>query len=195
MDILSLIIIIFIIILIAFQLIKRSFLTSSLKKIFWIPVVAVFFSSVIFSIMQYRAWLANDVMRLVFESEDGLYAFLHNVFFAHFASYVLSLIFAGILAWSMMIINRRSGNKFFENEEILIAFLAGFLTGFPGFLFFLLGLIITYLVAHLLNILIWRKLENRVIPLYYFWLPVALSVIIISEIWLSRLPFWGLLSV
>ncbi len=195
MNILSLISLIFIIILIAIQLKKRDFLERNIKKIFWIPIASVFLLSTVFSIIQYRVWREDDLMRFTFEADGGLYAFFHNVFFNYFAPHILSFVLVGLLALLMLKLNQRSGERFFEKEEIFIAFLAGFLVSFPGFLFFILGLLIFYLAVHLIHIIIRRNEKPIVIPLYFFWLPVSAFVIIISEIWLSRLAFWGLLSV
>jgi len=195
MSIPSLIALFFIIAILGTQIIKRSFLEKNLKKIFWIPLVAIFSTSVVFSVMQYQAWQANELMRLALEGEGGLSYFFSFVFFNHFALYLLALGFAGILALLMFFANKRVGERLFEREEIWIAFLAGFLVGFPGFLFFLAGILVAYLFTHFINAFLRKTVKSGVIPLYYFWLPVSASVIIISEMWLVRTLFWQLLSV
>ena len=184
-----------VIILLITQIARRSFLEKNLKKIFWIPVLSVFSLSTILSFIQYKVWKEDKVMRFVFEADGGINGFLYNAFANHFAPYVLSLILAIILAYLLYRINKKAEGKFFEKEEILIAFLSAFLSGFPGFLFFIVGLIIAYLIAHLINATMRKKTASRVIPLYYFWLPVAGFVIITEIMWLSRLGFWKLLSV
>ena len=131
----------FIIVIFFTQLIKRPFLEKNLKKIFWIPVVAVFSLSTIFSFLQYRAWKENKLMQFVFETDGGFSGFLYNAFMSYYAPYILSLFLAGILVLLMFIINKRSGYRFFEREEILIAFLASFLLVSPVFLF-LSGIVI-----------------------------------------------------
>ena len=195
MSIPSLIALFFIIAILGTQIIKRSFLEKNLKKIFWIPLVAIFSTSVVFSVMQYQAWQANELMRLALEGEGGLSYFFSFVFFNHFASHLLALGFVGVLALFMALANKRAGGRLFEPEEIWIAFLAGFLVGFPGFLFFLAGILVAYLFTHFINAFLRKTVKSGVIPLYYFWLPVSASVIIISEMWLVRTLFWQLLSV
>jgi len=195
MSIPSLIALFFIIAILGTQIIKRSFLEKNLKKIFWIPLVAIFSTSVVFSIMQYQAWRQHELMRIALEGEGGLSYFFSFVFFNHFALYLLALGFAGILALLMFFANKRVGERLFEREEIWIAFLAGFLVGFPGFLFFLAGILVAYLFTHFINAFLRKTVKSGVIPLYYFWLPVSASVIIISEMWLMRTLFWQLLSV
>jgi len=195
MSIPSLIALIFIIAILVAQIIKRPFLEKNLKKIFWIPLVAIFSTSVVFSVMQYQAWQTNELMKLVLEGEGGLSYFFSFIFFNHFASYLFSLGFAGILALLMFFANKRVEERLFEREEIWIVFLAGFLVGFPGFLFFLAGILVVYLFTHFINAVLRKTVKSGVIPLYYFWLPVSASVIIISEVWLVETLFWQLLSV
>jgi hypothetical protein len=184
-----------IIILLATQIIKRSFLEKNLRKIFWIPILAIFSFSTILSVMQYKAWQGNELMRFALEAEGGINGFLYNAFANHFAPYVLSLLLALIFMFLMHRLNRRAEGRFFEKEEILIAFLSAFLSGFPGFLLFILGVLVAYLIAHIINKIIKRNAGSNVVPLYYFWLPVASFVIITEMVWLSKLEFWSLLSI
>ena len=195
MSIPSLIALFFIIVILGAQIIKRPFLEKNLKKLFWIPLVAIFSTSVVFSVMQYQVWRQHELMRIALEGEDGFSYFLSFIFFNHFASYLLALGFAGILILLMFFANKRVGERLFEREEIWIAFLAGLLVGFPGFLFFLVGILMAYLSTHFINAILRKTVKSGVIPLYYFWLPVSASVIIISEIWLVETLFWQLLSV
>ncbi len=182
-------------ILMIMQFEKRALLVGNIKKICWAIIIAVFSLSFVLSVLQYYAWKNDHIMRFVFETDGGLYSFFHSAFFNHFASHLLAFALAGLFALLMLKLNQRSSERFFEKEEILIAFLAGFLTGFPGFIFFIVGIIIAYLTSHLISTFIRRDKETRVIPLYFFWFPAATFVIIISEIWLSGLLFWKLLSV
>ncbi|MFA5053481.1 MAG: hypothetical protein WC565_05455 [Parcubacteria group bacterium] len=177
------------------QVIKRPFLEKKIKKIFWIPVAAVFLLCSVFSVFQYKAWKESPVMKFAFETDNWILPFAYNVFIKYFAPYVLALALAALMALAMMWVNKRSRGRFFERDEIFIAFIAGFLAGFPGFLFFILGIVIAYLLTHLINAIFRKTARSEVIPLYYFWLPVSAFVIIISEIWLSKLPFWSLLIV
>jgi len=195
MSIPSLVALVFIIAILGAQIIRRPFLEKNLKKIFWIPLVAVFSTSIVFSVIQYQAWQQHELMRLALEGEGGLSYFFSFVFFNHFAPHFLALGFAGILALLMFFANKRVGERLFEREEIWIAFIAGFLVGFPGFLFFLAGILVAYLFTHFINAFLRKTVKSGVIPLYYFWLPVSASVIIVSEVWLVETLFWRLLSI
>jgi len=177
------------------QAIKRSFLEKNLKKIFWVPIAAVFSLSIAFSVIQYIVWKNDALMKIALENDGGFGSFLYSVFMNFFAPHLLSLALAGILSLLMVWLNKRAEGKFFEKEEIMIAFLAGFLAGFPGFIFFIFGTVAAYSIAHMVNAVAKKTAKSAVIPLYYFWLPVSASVIIISLIWLSKLEFWRLLSV
>jgi len=187
---------IFVVALLGIQIMKRPFLEKNLRKLFWIPVAAVFFLSAVFSVIQYNAWKNSDVYKIALEQTDGgMGGFFYNAFMSYFAPHLMSLALAGFLALMMFWLNKRSGGNFFEKEEILVAFLAGFLSGFPGFLFFMFGIVIAYLLAHLEKAARKKSVKSGVIPLYYFWLPVSASVILVSMVWLSKLEFWRLLTV
>jgi len=92
-------------------------------------------------------------------------------------------------------LNKKAKGRFFEEEEILIAFLSAFLSGFPGFLLFVFGIVVVYFIVHLINAIIRKSATGNVVPLYHFWLPVASFVIITEMVWLSKLEFWSLLSI
>lgn len=194
----------FVVILLGAQLWTRSFLEKNLKKIFWVPVAAVFSLAAVFSFIQYKMWLENEVMKFALVASGGMRYFFFYAFTRFFAPYLLALVLSLVLFLLMIWINKRSKGRFFEREETAIAFLGGFLSGFPGFIFYVSGVLIAYLFTHIVTIaLIKRKsglsrltqAKAGAMPLYYFWLPVSASVIIIHVAWLYKTEFWKLLSI
>jgi hypothetical protein len=185
-----------------FRFKARSFFEKNIKKLFWIPVAAVFSLAAIFSFMQYRVWLDNEMTKYLLPPHSGIGYFAIFAFFRFFAPYILSFILSALLSLAMIRVNKRSGGKFFEDDEIYIAFLGGFLSGYPGFIFYLVGLVFVYLIIHLSKTVIGKKgglsrsarARSEVIPLYNLWLPVSASVIIIYVLWLSHTALWKLLS-
>ena len=173
--------------------IKRSFLVKKARLFAWISVASTFALSFVFTFIQYQVWMADPKMKFVFNTAAGYYKFFFNAFMKFFAPHLLSLAFALVLFIAMKIANKRSGEKFFEKEEIWFAFIASFLSGFPGFLIFFPVLIFIYLVSQIVIVIIKKRSER--IPLYYLWLPAAAFVIIISELILSHMPFWKLIIV
>ncbi|MFA6650732.1 MAG: hypothetical protein WCS41_01470 [Candidatus Paceibacterota bacterium] len=183
----------FVILLIGVQIKKRTFLEKKIKKIFWIPVAAVFSLSVIFSFIQYQLWLAGEQTKYFLPPFVHINSFLLYAFFQFFAPYILAFMLSVLLFLLMKKANKKYGARFFEKDEIYIAFLGGFLSGFPGFLFYLFGVVAAYLIIHLYKSLI--KGKKEVIPLYYLWLPVSAFVIINNILWLSRTGLWKILSI
>ncbi len=173
--------------------IKRSFLVKKARLLATISVSSVFALASVFTFMQYRVWMADPKMQFAFTSNEGIIGFFFNAFMKFFAPHTLSLLFALILFFAMRIANKRSGDRFFEKEEIWFAFIAAFLSGWPGFLIFFPSLIFTYLLSQIVIAIVKKKSER--VPLYYLWLPAAAFVILISELILSKSDFWKLLIV
>ena len=67
--------------------------------------------------------------------------------------------------------------------------------GWPGSLFYFIGLILIYLILHLLLAVSRKSLikETR-ISLYYWWIPLAIFVILLSNL-LIELEWWKLLKI
>ncbi|MBZ1348722.1 MAG: hypothetical protein KY053_00570, partial [Candidatus Liptonbacteria bacterium] len=94
----------------------------------------------------------------------------------------------------------KGGDRFFDEIEPYLCFVAIFLLGHPGWIFYILSLIILYLIMHLFYYfkgLVLSKsggTQNIRIPLYNLWLPLALFVLLMNHFLLSRFFFWDLLS-
>lgn len=181
--------------LLMIQIFKRDFFIKNIKIFFIVSILIAFILSIIFSVITYINWRNDELMRFALQIENGYFAFFFTVFMRFFASHIIALIFMGVLVIAMHYLNKRFDEKFFEKEEVLMAFIAGFFAGFPGVLFFILMLIIVYFIAHIINAIRKKSLEREVISLYYFWLPVSIFVIIVSAMWLHNFTFWQLLSV
>ncbi len=82
-------------------------------------------------------------------------------------------------------LNKKFEERFFEKEEIALIGLGVFLSGYPGF-FFYLGIIMIFGV---LVSLIYTILKKGRLPLYHFWLPASAFAMII-KVWL--IPVLGL---
>lgn len=183
----------FAIFLLGAQLIKRSFLERRSWILAAASVTWVALGGGVMSFILYRAWSGNSLAMNYLPPVTPITYFLSYVGTRFFLAFGVSLVFAAIFVAAMMLMNRRCGGKFFDHGEIAVAGSAIFLSGFPGVLFFIPALIVFYLFAHIINFIRGRKGER--IPLFYLWLPVALSVILINNFWLSRLSIWALLKV
>lgn len=92
----------------------------------------------------------------------------------------------------MRALNKKFGERFFEEEEPYLAALSIFLTGHPGWLVYLVVLITMYFLLHTTYYLLQRKTAR--LPLYRLWAPIAFFVILLNEFWLGETSFWQLLS-
>ena len=84
-----------------------------------------------------------------------------------------------LVAYAARCLNRRFENRFFEKEEIQIIGLGIFLTGWPGFLFYL----IFVLIVGVLLTTTYSLLTKGRAPLYFLWLPLAILTILAKN-WL-----------
>ena len=89
--------------------------------------------------------------------------------------------------------NKKGGNRFFEDDEIYIAALAVVNAGYPQVLVFFVSFALIFLIINIIFTAI-RGTEFRVSP-YYLWIPAAVVAIIISELWLSHMPWWNQLII
>ncbi|MEK7076889.1 MAG: hypothetical protein AAB967_01520, partial [Patescibacteria group bacterium] len=86
---------------------------------------------------------------------------------------LLAAIIFGYAAWFL---NKKFGERFFENEEPALFALGVFLAGYPGFLFYIpLVLVIGILLA-----IHYSLLKKGRTPFYYLWLPTAIFAILIK---------------
>jgi hypothetical protein len=105
-----------------------------------------------------------------------------NYFYAYagyhfFAPWLISLAAAIVISRLAGILNSKYGERFFENEEIWLMRLGIFLTGYPGFLFYL----VLVLLAGVALSSVYTILKRGRAPLYYVWLPLAIIVLIIKD--------------
>ncbi|HOB89754.1 MAG TPA: hypothetical protein PKG74_00270 [Candidatus Colwellbacteria bacterium] len=175
---------------------KRSFLKKHAKAIFVFSIAVIFLVGLYYSFDLYSVWKTNPVTAAMLPPTSPINYFIFYVFVWAFAPYVLSLMAALVFFLAFRISNKKSGEKYFENEEPWFAATAIFLCSWPGWLVYLVCLILIYLLIHLFS-KIKAKFLNQTpkserIPLYYLWVPLAIFVIVACQLWLPAiLPFWS----
>ncbi|MDD4931332.1 MAG: hypothetical protein PHG66_04295 [Candidatus Colwellbacteria bacterium] len=157
-----------------------------------LSVIWVAIGATVVSVLQYNAWAGNAVSKYLLPPHRGIDYFFYYVGTRYYLPFGVSLIFAALFAAAMIAINKRSKGKFFDGGEIAIASTAIFLSGYPGVLIFLPVLIVLYLICHIFLTVRGRKGER--IPLFYLWLPVSISVILINNFWFSGSAIWRLIK-
>ncbi len=131
------------------------------------------------SYLQYKVWAESPFFGkyLLPPYQSGFYfiGYVGALFWAQWIFALAAAIFIPLLAYYL---NRRAGERFFEPEELPLFALGIFLTGYPGFLVYLVVLMVTGVLLSLYYVI--RGLGRA--PLYYLWLPAALFAMIM-KIW------------
>jgi len=170
-----------ILILFAIQIFHRDFLKRILY-IWKLSIIAIFLSVIFFSINQYFLWQKDPFLKLLIPPYQSINYFLRFVSFKFFIPWILALGFAILVNFLISWANKKYNERFFEQEEIPLAALGIFLSGWPGFLFYI---IVILLLGVFLSIIYTIKNKGRA-PLYYFWLPGVLIVIFLENFILPK---------
>src|SRR3989344_2535692 len=164
-----------------------------LRYIWIISVVAIFGILTYWAVLQYRIWESSDLTKLLLPPHQSFGYFYSYVGKRFFAPWLISLLFAIVISRISKRLNRRYGERFFENEEIELISFGVFLAGYPGFFIYLsLILVLGVLFSAFFTLLNFSSeklgrasslFSKGRLPLYYFWIPTAILAIII-KVWL-----------
>ena len=174
------------------------FKTNKLKLFKYIFITAVILIEGMLSYQsyqQFQVWSQNEVSKFLLPPHQNISYFIFYAGARFFAPYLISLAVALIFLFLAQKLNKKYQERFFYLEEPYFGAIAIFLTGHPGWLFYLVILIFIYLVLHLSLVIGQLSIvKGNRISLYYLWLPTGIFVIIISK-WLESLPLWSLLKI
>jgi len=168
----------------------RSFV---FKYLFIGTIILVFGFFCYQSYQQYQIWSQNELSKHLLPPYISIGYFIFYTLMRFFGPYLISLAAAILFLFSAKILNKKYEERFFYSEEYYLGALAIFLAGHPGWLFYLIFLIVIYLLIHLYSSFIIRNSSQRV-SLYHLWIATAIFVIILSK-WLQDLSLWGLLKI
>lgn len=146
-------------------------------KVFWIAGgviiggVLMYWASAL-----YWAWQGNEVTRFFlppYQSSDYFLLYVRRLF----APWIFSLVAGVSLAFVAHWLNCYCRDRFFEKGEAALLGLCFFLAGFPTFLWYGVAvLLIGFLLTGVYAAFHWGRA-----PLYYWWVPIAMSVIILEQ--------------
>ena len=171
--------------MLALQIFWRRRLPAIVAPVFYGSAAAVFAYLGYVSYLQYQAFNAG-VLSQVLSTRSG-FAWFFNYVRLHFLNeYLLSLLGALVMWLIAEYFNKRRGEVFFEREETYLAGLGAFLVGYPGWLFYLP----TVLISGILASVVFVKKGER-LPLYHFWLPIAIVCAVVIQFWAQYQPWWG----
>jgi hypothetical protein len=171
---------------------SRRWLREKRRFIFGLVISAVFLFAFWLSFLQYRAWQVNALAKYLLPPYQAIGYFVFYALTHFFAGYLLSLAVAFIFLWATQGLNRRFGERFFETEEPYLGALAIFLVGHPGWLVYLASIIFLYLLFHFGYF--WRQRKFDRLPLYHFWLPAAILLLLAKPYFLEQWSWWQLLA-
>lgn len=158
------------------QLFRRPFLGKYLKIAWRFSIAGIFSIPVYWSYLQYEIWRQNELGKFFLPPYQKIGYFIYYVGSHFFAAAILALFAAIIITRIAKILNQKHNEQFFEPEELPLMSLGIFLTGYPGFLLYL---VIVFLGALLFSILYSLFSRGRA-PLFCLWLPTAILAIIIK---------------
>lgn len=171
-----------IVLLFGAQVFLRPIAFSRVARIvFWVLVSGNALLPFYIVYSQYQLWLAHPLSRFLLPPYQSI---------NYFASYsavnflfmpILLSAMAGSAFLIMAILNKRSSGRLFEEAEPYLAGAAILLVGHPGWLYYLATVLLAALLLTTHYLLLSRNSE-KLASLYYFWLPAALSVILISKL-------------
>lgn len=153
--------------------------------IYFAAIVFVFFSYLFITYLQYISWAGSSGVTKYFLPP---YRDLSYLFRFHFVRFLVYYIISFLASLSFLILaltaNKRFGGKFFEKEEPFIASLAVFLLGDKewGFVWFyyIISILVFYFALHLY--FRFKGFKNERVSMYWLWLPLSLSIIILRSI-------------
>jgi hypothetical protein len=181
MDIINKFSLTLVLILFLIQIFRRDFL----KRIIFIwklSILAVFLGGIFFGVNEYFLWQKDPFLKLLIPPHQSIAYFLRFVGFKFFIPWILALGFAILVNFVTSWANKKYNERFFEQEEIPLAALGMFLSGWPGFLFYIAVILF---LGVCLSIIYTIKNKGRA-PLYYFWLPGVLIVILLENFILPK---------
>jgi hypothetical protein len=171
---------------------RRPQLFMIRKNIIRITTLIVISAGVAYMIgSQYMLWRANPgTMFLLPPYMPFSYFALYSVF-NFIVPYMISLC-AGFLLWvCMKWLNQRFGNRFFYEEELIVAPISIFLSGYPGLIIYSVSFFVLFLILSIFRLIV--RSENTT-SMRYVWIPLAVCVILSNEFFFNQTFWWKLLE-
>ncbi len=141
---------------------------------------------------QYQLWSVGDTTRFLLPPYQSLDYFVYYSRYRFFNPYLVSGLMGILFFLGTRKLNLKYARRFFEDIEPYFLAVSMFVLGTPGWLVYLLVFLGLYLIVSLsitfYHLFMLKEGQIRV-PLFYLWLPSAISTILISR-YLVDLPLW-----
>jgi hypothetical protein len=175
------------------QVFLRSFSLRVSRVIYWIAVGFSFLWVAHVSYLQYLTWKMTSLGQLLLPPHESILYFIQYVGWRFFSPAFVVFLFSFLFIFVAKSMNKKGGERFFEKDEIYIAALAIVNAGYPQILVFFVSFAFIFLIINIISTII-QGSDSRISP-YYLWIPAAVIAIMISELWLSHMPWWNQLII
>ena len=158
--------------------------TKIARRFFVISIFVVFFWGFYESFLQYRIWSGVVLSKFLLPPYQSIFYFLKYSFIHFFEDHLISLGAGLLFLLGATALNNRFQKRFFEEEEPYLGALAMFLMGQPFWMIYFVIVMAIGVLGTLFLIFKAKMVGSATIhrfPLYYFWIPVAIIVLIIKN--------------
>jgi len=167
------------------QILWRHKIIKIIRPIFWGTAFLVLAYLLYAAYLQYQAFQGGP-LSFTLGTVKGLFWFFGYVRLHIWNQFLVSFAAAlGIFALAKYI-NKKRGEIFMEREEIYLGGLGTFLVGYPAFFFYI---ILVLLLSSLISFLFLPRGER--LPLYHFWMPTAIVVLLTAQFWAENQSWWA----
>ena len=158
-------------------LMRPSVFFRAARIIFWSLIFGALFLSSYLTYEQYQLWRAHPLSQFLLPPHQSVGYFISYSAVNFFLPIAINLLLATLVLLLSILVNKRSKGRYFEPAESYLAGAAILLSGsaWPVLLLMLGGVAF---IGSVMNLLARRGRFS----LYYFWLPVCVSAILISRI-------------
>ena len=161
------------------QVFRRSLLVQYVKSVWRLSVLGIFGILGYWTYLHYETWSANSFTKAFLPPYQSFGYFYSYVGSRLVAPWLIALLAAYLVSGIAARLNKRFGGRFFEEEEVRFISLGTFLSGYPGFLFYLIFVLSSAVILSFF----YTSMGRGRAPLYYLWLPLAIFAIIVKN-WL-----------
>jgi hypothetical protein len=144
--------------------------------------LVIFSTAGILAYQQYQSWAGSELTKLFLPPHSGIGYFITYCLHRIFGEWIVSFLAGAIGGYGAYRLNKRFDNRFFEEEEPWMFATGIFLSGFPGFLIYIL---LVFHVGVLLTLAYVIMKKGRA-PLYWLWLILAIFAILITNWYVPR---------
>lgn len=152
--------------------------------LFGIPALIIAGSTVYITYLQFMVWQNNPFSKYLLPPHASFQYFASYAFMHFWAPYLVSGIIGLMGFWVAGGLNKKFNERFFEREELYFLALGIFLTGHPGWVRYVIVVLLVYMLVSMSHSLVTIRHTPFVISqrssFYYFWLPCAAATIIAS---------------